>query len=258
MSKRTPACMSRRATSETKVGHSPSVCPRRGRRGRRRSGASSASQRRPASRARRSMTVRHLFPPSWPRGPIPSIGRKNSASLGNCSFDAGHAWLDIRIPTIPQHAAGDRMDPPKSPPQSNAAIPRRDRSRSLPGAPRPCGSGRTGCSSRRRGGSRSPSRKRQGPGMFGLAEEDRSGSREDAVDRSRLARDALAMPPGSPGRDDAGRVPGVLEDVWDAVEGRVRLRVRVALRLVEHAEERAHLSVVRVDRATTLLDAVAR
>src|SRR5580704_8021816 len=68
------------------------------------------------------MTERH---PStvFASGPIPSIGRKNSASSGNCSFEPGHAVLDIRIPTTPQHAAGDRIDPPKSPPQSNAAIP---------------------------------------------------------------------------------------------------------------------------------------
>jgi hypothetical protein len=38
-------------------------------------------------------------------------------------LEPGQARLESRIPAIPQQAAGVRTEPPKSPPQSNAAIP---------------------------------------------------------------------------------------------------------------------------------------
>ncbi|CAN5925068.1 hypothetical protein BH11MYX4_BH11MYX4_69850 [soil metagenome] len=56
-------------------------------------------------------------------GPIPQNSQKNGAIRGKCSLPNGHAACERRSPTTPQKAAGPRIDPPKSVPQSNAARP---------------------------------------------------------------------------------------------------------------------------------------
>ena len=76
------------------------------------------------------------------------------------------------------------------------------------------------------------------------------------MDRARLARHALTMPPGATRGDDALRVPGVFQHVGDAVERRRLRDPEIALRLVEDAKERADLPVVRVDRAAAVFQAV--
>ena len=70
-----------------------------------------------AARTRRQVAT------SRASGPIPRNGQNRSATRGKWLCSTGQVAADSFSPTMPQNAAGIRMEPPKSVPHSNAAIP---------------------------------------------------------------------------------------------------------------------------------------
>ncbi len=183
---------------------------------------------------------------------MPTHGQKCGERRGKCCSLTGHGSLDRRSPTTPQHDAGKRIDPPKSVPQSNSAMPLATAHAAPPELPP---AERVSSYGLRVGPDEvvvALPRERQVRAVA-LAQQHRARLAQGREHGGGALGDALAVAPRAAGGGDAGRVPRVLERVGHAGEGAPAIAAP-RLRLGQHVHQRAEATVAVPDGPAGLVE----